>query len=84
MLSRRPGDHRPGRLPQPVSANSGNNPRASSAHSCWLTAARPGTMPAASPAARYLRTVFRDSPRLGAVLTTVNNAIAARPHCSIS
>ena len=50
-----------------MSASSGNHSRASSAHRSWLTAGPPGAIPAASAAARYLRTVFRDSPRLPAI-----------------
>jgi hypothetical protein len=40
---------------------------ASSAHCRWLTTGPPGPIPAASAAATYLRTVFRDSPRLAAI-----------------
>src|SRR5258707_13676561 len=60
-------------IPGPVtcrnreSASSGNHTRASSAHRSWLTGTPPGTRPAASAAATYLRTVFRDSPRLLAI-----------------
>jgi hypothetical protein len=35
----------------------------SSAHRYWLTDGPPGVIPAASAAATYFRTVFRDSPR---------------------
>ena len=37
------------------------------ARPCPLTSGPPGTMPAASAAARYLRTVLRDKPRLAAI-----------------
>jgi hypothetical protein len=49
-----------------ASISSGNQPRTSSVHSARLNGAPPGTRPAASAGATYLRTVPRSTPTLDA------------------
>ena len=61
-------DRRPGHLPQPgIGQLREPLPRQLRPLAPRSPAAPPGTIPAASAAARYLRTVFRDSPRLPAI-----------------
>jgi hypothetical protein len=52
------------RLRTRASTSSGNQPRTSSAHSARDSVGPPGTSPAASAGATYLRTVLGSMPRL--------------------
>ena len=53
----------------PAPATCGNQPRASARHCSSVTGGPPGTIPAASAGATYLRTVLASTPRLRATST---------------